>query len=73
MVNQILAKGLHTADDECMLYTTTLMDRLEQVKNEAPANDAILDDVAAKAYMEQFAVETFQRGDDAIHTNKASK
>lgn len=72
VVKQILGKGLQ-ADEECMNYTMTLMDKLEQAKVEAPGNDAIVDDIAAKAYMEQFAVETFQRADDAIHTNKASK
>lgn len=73
VVNQILAKGLHTADDECMTYTTTLMDKLETVKTEDAGNDAITDDVAAKAYVEQFALETFQRGDDQIHSNQASR
>ncbi len=31
IVNQILSKGLHNADQECLVYTTTLMDKLEQV------------------------------------------
>jgi vacuolar protein sorting-associated protein VTA1 len=31
IVNQILAKGLHTSDAECLQYTTALMDKLEQV------------------------------------------
>ena len=31
VVNQILAKGLHTADEECLKYTTDLMDKLEKV------------------------------------------
>ncbi|GAB7346623.1 hypothetical protein MBLNU459_g1761t1 [Dothideomycetes sp. NU459] len=73
VIDQILAKGLHTTDDECMTYTTTLMDKLEQVKNEQAGNDAITDDVAAKAYIEQFALETFQRADDAIHSDKATR
>jgi len=47
------------------------MDKLETVK--AEGNDAIVDDVAAKAYVEQFALETFQRADDAIHKNKAAR
>lgn len=47
------------------------MDKLERVK--AEGNDAIVDDVAAKAYVEQFALETFQRADDAIHSNKAAR
>ena len=73
VINQILSKGLHTADEECTSYTTSLMDKLEQVKNANVGNDAILDDVAAKAYIEQFAMETFQRADNAIHSNQASR
>ena len=71
IVNQILTKGLHSVDDDCKEYTITLMDKLERVK--AEGNDAIVDDVAAKAYVEQFAIETFQRADEAIHSNKASR
>lgn len=73
IIDQILSKGLHSADDECMQYTTTLMDKLEQTKTEQAGNDAIVDDIAAKAYIEQFALDTFQRADDAIHDNKASR
>ncbi|EON62127.1 hypothetical protein W97_01346 [Coniosporium apollinis CBS 100218] len=72
IVNQILSKGLHTADDESMAYTTALMDKLEQIKAQHPSNDAILDDVAAKAYVEQFALKTFDRADNAVRANKAS-
>ena len=32
IVNQILAKGLHNGDNETLTYTTTLMDKLEQVQ-----------------------------------------
>ena len=31
VVNQILAKQLHNADDDCLNYTMALMDQLEQV------------------------------------------
>lgn len=31
IVNQIVPRGLHQTDDECMVYTTHLMDKLEQV------------------------------------------
>ncbi len=31
IVNQILSKGLHNVDQECLTFTTTLMDKLEQV------------------------------------------
>jgi vacuolar protein sorting-associated protein VTA1 len=73
IIDQILNKGLHSADDECMQYTTALMDKLEQIKTDQAGNDAIVDDIAAKAFIEQFALDTFQRADDAIHDNKASR
>lgn len=66
-----MTKGLHSADEECKTFTVELMDKLEAVK--AQGNDAIVDDIAAKAYVEQFALETFQRADDAIHNNKAAR
>lgn len=71
MVNRILNKGLHTEGDDCMAYTTNLMDKLERVKQEHP-DDTIHDEVAAKAYIEQFALETFDRADNAVSANKAS-
>jgi vacuolar protein sorting-associated protein VTA1 len=55
-----------------MTYTTTLMDKLEKFKNENPSNDTVHDDVAAQAYVEQFALDTFNRADTAIRTNKAT-
>ncbi|RDW82773.1 hypothetical protein BP6252_03885 [Coleophoma cylindrospora] len=70
IVNQILAKGLHTADSECLQYTTTLMDKLETTKTENSTNDAIIDDTAGQAYVEQFAMETFARADRTVQANK---
>ncbi|KAI0127118.1 Vta1 like-domain-containing protein [Xylariales sp. AK1849] len=70
VVNQILAKQLHQADEECLQYTMALMDKLEQTKQEQTGNDAILDDAAGQAYVEQFAQETFER---AMRPLKASK
>ncbi len=32
IVNQILSKGLHNADQDCLEYTTMLMDKLEKVR-----------------------------------------
>lgn len=49
------------------------MDKLENYKNENITNDAIVDDVAAKAYMENFSLETFNRGDEAQRTNKVTR
>lgn len=49
------------------------MDKLEQYKSENSTNDAVVDDVAAKAYIENFALETFNKGDEAQRTNKVTK
>lgn len=55
-----------------MAYTTALMDKLEKIKEQNPDNDAILDEVAAKAYIEQFALETFERADKTVRANKVT-
>lgn len=34
IVNQIIERGLHTSDDEVKLYTTDLMEKLEQVRQD---------------------------------------
>lgn len=36
VVNQILSKGLHNSDEECLKYTTGLMDKLEKVRSARP-------------------------------------
>ncbi len=73
IVEQILAKQLHKADADCMSYTMTLMDKLEQTKSDFSHDDAIMDDLAGQAYIEQFGQETFQRADNAMKANKASR
>ena len=45
IVNQILSKGLHNADQESLAYTTTVMDKLEQVCREHYRRDHWLTDV----------------------------
>ena len=49
------------------------MDKLEKTKAENSSNDAIIDDVAAKAYVENFALETFSRADNAQRANAVTK
>ena len=71
-MNKILERGLHTENDETMTYTTTLMDKLEQIKADQAGNDAIHDDMAAQAYVEQFAQETFQRAEGVMKANKVT-
>jgi hypothetical protein len=73
VVNLILNKGLHTESDDCMTYTTTLMDQLERFKLDNQGNDAVHDDVTAQAYVEQFALDTFQRADRTLRAKKATK
>lgn len=34
IVNQIIERGLHASDEEIKLYTTNLVDKLEQVRVE---------------------------------------
>ncbi|KAF3484127.1 uncharacterized protein GIQ15_03451 [Arthroderma uncinatum] len=72
VVTQILAKNLHNSDEECLKYTTDLMDKLEKFKKEHAGDDTITDDTVGKAYVEQFALETFQRADNAVRANKAT-
>ncbi|KAK3335887.1 Vta1 like-domain-containing protein [Cercophora scortea] len=73
VVNQILAKQLHTTGEDVLLYTTSLMDKLEQTKAEYPNEAAILDDAAGQAYVEQFAQETLDRAERVVKANKVSQ
>ncbi|KAJ9615485.1 hypothetical protein H2200_001560 [Cladophialophora chaetospira] len=67
IVNQILSKGLHNADQESLVLTSS------QSKAEHAQEPAVTDDVVGKAYVEQFGLETFERADNAVRANKASR
>lgn len=43
------------------------------MKKDHTEDDAMRDDLAGKAYVEQFGLETFLRADNAIRANKATK
>lgn len=73
IVNQLISRSLHNVDNECTQYTTQLMDKLEKLKAEHGDDDTIMDDVAAQVYVEQFALETFQRAENAMRANKSSR
>ncbi|KAK3067512.1 hypothetical protein LTR53_015578 [Teratosphaeriaceae sp. CCFEE 6253] len=73
LLNQILAHQLHLADDATQAYALQLMDTLETFKQANAANDAITDDLAARAYIENFALETFERGDEAQRLGKVTR
>ncbi|KAG7292807.1 hypothetical protein NEMBOFW57_002851 [Staphylotrichum longicolle] len=72
-VNQILAKQLHTTDESILHYTTNLMDKLEQTKAEYANEDAITDDTAGQAYVEQFAQETLDRAERVVKANRVTQ
>jgi len=73
VVNQLIARGLHNTDEECLTYTTNLMDKLEETKSKHANDDAIIDDAAGQAYVEQFGLETFERADRTVRANKVTK
>ncbi|KAM3420353.1 hypothetical protein BST61_g3634 [Cercospora zeina] len=73
ILQAILNRQLHNTDEECTTYALGLMDKLEAYKAENATNDAVVDDVAAKAYIENFALETFGRAEEAQRNNKATK
>ncbi|KAL7944218.1 Vta1 like domain-containing protein [Trichoderma barbatum] len=72
-VNQIVGKNLHTTDDDCFSFTKTLLERLEATKVERPEDDAIMDNTAGQAYVEQFAQETFDRAERTMKANKVTR
>lgn len=43
------------------------------MKADYAENDAITDDVAGHAYVEQFALETFQRAENAMKANRVTR
>ncbi|KAK9769386.1 hypothetical protein SCAR479_13945 [Seiridium cardinale] len=73
VVNQILAKQLHNADEECLHFTTAMMDQLEEMKANNQGNTAILNDDEGRAYVEQFAQETIDRAMRPLKANKVTQ
>ncbi|KAF2682520.1 DUF605-domain-containing protein [Lentithecium fluviatile CBS 122367] len=73
IVQKIISASLHSADAECTAYTTDLMEQLERTKADNPNEDALLDEVAAYAYCEQFALQTFAKGEREMTANMATK
>lgn len=53
----------------CSGHELTLL----QTKTENADNDAIIDDTAGQAYVENFALQTFQRADNAVQADKVTK
>ncbi|SPQ18443.1 9aa4dbfc-c348-4341-8ade-b453861e1da3 [Thermothielavioides terrestris] len=72
-VNQILAKQLHTSDQDILAYTTASVEKLEQTKSDYANEDAVTDDAAGQAYVEQFAQETLDRAERAVRANRVTQ
>ncbi|UNI22969.1 hypothetical protein JDV02_008811 [Purpureocillium takamizusanense] len=72
-VNQIVGKGLHQTDDDSFNFTRTLLERLETTKAERADDDAIVDNDAGQAYVEQFAQETFARAERALRADRVTR
>jgi len=56
-----------------MDYTTTLVNKLEDLKTQYSSDDAITDDVAGQAFVEQFGLDLFNRADNVVRANKTSR
>ncbi|KAH0608919.1 uncharacterized protein H6S33_001147 [Morchella sextelata] len=71
-IKHILANSLHSQSPECTVWTTDLMDELERRKAALEGNELITDDMAAQAYVENFALKIFNNGAQIIDTNRAT-
>ena len=57
----------------CDFQSISMRLMTDQMKADYAENDAITDDMAGHAYIEQFGLETFQRAENAMKANKASR
>ncbi|RPB19864.1 DUF605-domain-containing protein [Terfezia boudieri ATCC MYA-4762] len=72
-VQLVLSGNLHSGDAEATQYATALLDDLEARKERLLPNDAITDDLAAQAYIENFATRVFNNADKALQARKVSR
>ncbi|KAI5847168.1 Vta1 like-domain-containing protein [Morchella snyderi] len=71
-IKHILANSLHSQSPECTVWTTDLMDELERRKAALEGNELLTDDMAAQAYVENFALKIFNNGVQVIDANRAT-
>lgn len=64
IVKRVLSRQLHTNDEDCQTYTSSLLSRLETFKAANLSDPRVTDDGAAKAYVKQSALEVLQRADE---------
>lgn len=58
---------------EAKMYLLTLMDTLEDLKTKLADNDAVTNDAASSAYVENFALKVFVGADNEDRAGKASR
>ncbi|KAI5798844.1 Vta1 like-domain-containing protein [Geopyxis carbonaria] len=68
-----LEKELQTATPECGTYMMGIIQDLEGRKERLSGNDLITDDMAAQAYVENFALKIFNNGNRAIEARKITQ
>ncbi|PVI02490.1 DUF605-domain-containing protein [Periconia macrospinosa] len=73
VVQKIISANLHSADNDCSAFTTDLMEKLEHTKAQNPTEEAYVDEEVAAAYCEQFALQTFAKGDKDMTANSVTK
>ncbi|KAJ5337382.1 uncharacterized protein N7506_005404 [Penicillium brevicompactum] len=73
IVNHIIKWGLHNSKDRIKIYTTNLVDKLEQFKGEHSDDETVMDSIAASALIEHFGLEVFTRAEAAMSADKVTK
>ena len=61
------------SEKEAKLYLLNLMDSLESLKTKLSDNDAVTNDVASSAYIENFALKVFVGADNEDRAGKATR
>lgn len=73
VLQQILTRSLHNDSPEVAAYAAQLMDKVEATKSRYHDEPAIVDDIAAQAYMEQFAADTLSRAEKSQHEDAVTR
>lgn len=60
-------------ESESKMYLLTLMDTLEDLKSKLADNDAVTNDAASSAYVENFALKVFVGADNEDRSGKATR
>ncbi|SAM80467.1 uncharacterized protein UBRO_02439 [Ustilago bromivora] len=63
----------NASSSEAKMYLLTLMDTLEELKAKLTDNDAVTNDAASSAYVENFALKVFVGADNEDRSGKATR